>query len=73
MGDKKDIDEDPRYEFICEYITKTMRLKSDKWPKLVGNEEYKVSKTRIKLMVLIIIKFKLYVCNLQSCAIFFFF
>ena len=46
MGDKKgggDPDEDPRLDFISEYLIKTMRLKSDKWPKMVGNEENRVS------------------------------
>lgn len=48
MGDKKgggggDSEEDPRLDFISEYLTKTMRLKSDKWPKMIGNEEYRVS------------------------------
>lgn len=46
MADKKgggDWDEDPRYIFVFEYLTKTLRLKSDKVPKLMGNEEYRVS------------------------------
>lgn len=41
MADKN-LDDDPRYEYLCEYLTKTMRLKSDKWPKMIGNEEYRV-------------------------------
>ncbi|KAK6632535.1 hypothetical protein RUM43_013303 [Polyplax serrata] len=41
MADKN-LDDDPRYEYLCEYLTKTMRLKSDKWPKMIGNEEYRI-------------------------------
>lgn len=33
--------EDPRFEYISEYVLKTFKLKPDKWSKLVGNEEYK--------------------------------
>ena len=32
---------DPRFEFISEYVLKTFKLKPDKWSKLVGNEELK--------------------------------
>ena len=32
---------DPRFEYISEYVLKTFKLKPDKWTKLVGNEEYK--------------------------------
>ena len=32
---------DPRFEYISEYVLKTFKLKPDKWSKLVGNEEYK--------------------------------
>lgn len=53
MGDKKgggdSTEEDPRLDFICEYLVKTMRLKSDKWPKMMGNEEYRVSE-KFKLL-----------------------
>ena len=42
MGDKT-AEEDLRLEFISDYLSKTLRLKSDKWPKLLGNEDYKVN------------------------------
>lgn len=32
---------DIRFEFISEYVLKTMKLKVDKWAKLVGNDEYR--------------------------------
>ena len=32
---------DIRFEFISEYVLKTMKLKPDKWAKLVGNDEYR--------------------------------
>ena len=32
---------DPRFEYISEYVLKTFKLKPDKWSKLVGNEEHK--------------------------------
>jgi len=32
---------DPRFQYISEYVLKTFKLKPDKWSKLVGNEEYK--------------------------------
>ena len=32
---------DPRFEYISEYVLKTFKLKPDKWTKLVGNDEYK--------------------------------
>lgn len=40
---KDENDGDPRLEFISNYATKSLRLKSDKWPKMVGNEEHMVS------------------------------
>lgn len=32
---------DVRFEFISDYVLKTMKLKADKWAKLQGNEEYR--------------------------------
>lgn len=32
---------DPRFEYISEYVLKTFKLKPDKWSKVVGNDEYK--------------------------------
>ena len=33
---------DKRYEFVSEYVLKTLKLKPDKWQKCVGVEENKV-------------------------------
>ena len=32
---------DVRFEFISEYVLKSMKLKADKWAKLQGNDEYR--------------------------------
>lgn len=32
---------DPRFEYLSEYVLKTMKLKNDKWAKMQGNEEYR--------------------------------
>lgn len=32
---------DVRFDFIGDYVQKTMKLKADKWAKLQGNEEYR--------------------------------
>lgn len=32
---------DVRFDFIADYVQKTMKLKADKWAKLQGNEEYR--------------------------------
>lgn len=36
-------EEDPRLEFIISYLLKSLRLKSDKWQKLMGTEDNRVS------------------------------
>lgn len=41
--DKKKDDGDPRLEYISSYVTKTFRMKLDKWQKLITSEE-KVTK-----------------------------
>lgn len=41
--EKKKDDGDPRLEYIGSYVTKTFRIKSDKWQKLTASEE-KVTK-----------------------------
>lgn len=45
MGDKKDKDdnEDPRLEWIFNYLTKTLKLRQEKWNKMIGTDEYIVS------------------------------
>jgi len=35
-------DEDPRLVFISEYILKTLRIKMEKWTKMMSNDEFKV-------------------------------
>lgn len=37
--DKKKEDTDPRLDYISSYVTKTFRIKSDKWQKLIISEE----------------------------------
>ena len=37
--EKKKEDVDPRLEYISSYVTKTFRIKSDKWQKLITSEE----------------------------------
>lgn len=32
---------DPRFDFLSEYVLKSMKLKNDKWAKMEGNEEYR--------------------------------
>lgn len=43
--DKTEDDEDERLEFILNYLTKSMRMKQEKWNKMITIEEYKVSIT----------------------------
>lgn len=33
-------------DFMSSYVSKSMRIKSDKWQKLIGTEEYRVSLNR---------------------------
>ena len=46
MGDNKnkdkDKEEDPRLEFISSYVMKSLRIKMDKWHKMMGAEDSKV-------------------------------
>lgn len=37
--DKKKEDGDPRIEYISSYVTKTFRIKSDKWQKLMMSDD----------------------------------
>lgn len=39
---KKDDGVDERFEFIQNYLSKSIRLKSDKWGKMMSTDEYKV-------------------------------
>ena len=39
MGDTS---ADKRYDFICEYVLQTLKLKNDKWQKCIGIEDNKV-------------------------------
>lgn len=46
MGDdskKKEDDEDDRLEFLLNYLTKSYRLKQEKWNKMIAIDENKVS------------------------------
>lgn len=47
MGDdggpsKKELN-DSRADFFASYVMKSMRIKSDKWQKLIATDEYRVS------------------------------
>lgn len=35
--------EDERLDFIFEYLSKSLRLKQDKWAKMMANEDLRVS------------------------------
>lgn len=39
MDDKRREDNDPRLEFLSSYVTKTFRIKSDKWQKLLMSDD----------------------------------
>lgn len=41
--EKGEDDEDERLEFVLNYLTKSMRMKQEKWNKMIAIEEYKVS------------------------------
>lgn len=47
MGDKKGADgedgEDPRLEFLLNYLTKSYKLKQEKWNKMIAIDENHVS------------------------------
>lgn len=52
-GDDMDEDEDPDVvdsclEFMGNYVTKSLRIKYDKWQKLVTSDEYKVRKQKTR-------------------------
>lgn len=42
--DRKKEDMDPRLEFVSSYVSKTFRIKGDKWQKLMMSDD-KVTKT----------------------------
>jgi len=39
MADKKEEDEDPRFTFLGSWTRKSLGLKADLWPKMIGNDE----------------------------------
>lgn len=46
MGDKKKDDEDeedPRLEFLFNYLSKSMKIKQERWNKLLATEEFHVN------------------------------
>lgn len=43
-GGKKKEEDDPRCLLLSEYCIKSMRIKPDKWVKLITNADYKVRK-----------------------------
>lgn len=42
-GTTAEDEEDPRLEFMFSYLQTSLRLKPDKWAKLLGNKESSVS------------------------------
>lgn len=40
----KEKDEDNQLDFVCSYVIKSMRLKVDKWHKMMGCDDLKVNK-----------------------------
>lgn len=41
--DDKDDSEDARLEFLLNYLTKSYKMKQEKWNKMMGTDEYRVS------------------------------
>ena len=41
-GKGKEKEEDPRLDFVRNYVLKSHRLKLDRWQKMMGNDEYRV-------------------------------
>lgn len=39
----KEKEEDPRLDYIRNYVLKSHRLKLERWQKMMGNDEYRVS------------------------------
>lgn len=42
-GKKGQDDEDPRLEFFLNYLVKSIKLKQDKWNKMMATDEYRVN------------------------------
>lgn len=41
-GKRKTGDDDPRLEFLLSYLTKSYKLKQDKWNKMIASDENRV-------------------------------
>lgn len=59
---QKDDDEDERLEFLLNYLTKSYRLKQEKWNKMIIIDENKV--TYVIGFDSIFVFFLYYICNL---------
>lgn len=49
---EKEEGEDERLEYILNYLIKSMRMKMDKWAKMISTEEYKVRTFRYSKIIL---------------------
>lgn len=49
--EEKDEKEDPRLEYIFNYLSKSMKIKQERWNKLLATEEYLVNIKNIKLII----------------------
>lgn len=59
MGDEKkankpedEDEEDPRLEFMFNYFSKSMKIKQERWNKLIANEEFLVNLSIIHIFAL---------------------
>lgn len=63
MGDqdeeKKEEVVDPRWEFLNNYLARTLKLKAEKWQKFASNEEYVVKSLISNLFNFLFIEFVL--------------
>lgn len=53
MGDKKgdaDEGEDPRLEFLLNYLTRSYKLKQEKWNKMIAIDENRVSVKLVNIL-----------------------
>lgn len=41
-------EDNPCLKFLCNFVLKSMRIKSDKWIKLIATEEYRVNENQNK-------------------------
>jgi len=50
--DDKDDAEDARLEFLLNYLTKSYKMKQEKWNKMMGTDEYRVSDFLLRIALI---------------------